>query len=162
MKLFPTIILVPVLGLSGCLTINTNPVRSVPVAPSTDNRVVRSVQATTPYLRSSSALACVGLLASTQNRTSRTKYANNLYVVAQAVRSFTGTTPASVTDFEKGIKAFLPAESKDIDMSIFIGSVVALYGSAKPSITASAGDYLAALEQIALGIEDAARPWITP
>lgn len=123
--------------------------------------LTEGVAAKTSSLRSPSTLVGIAFLASTKDRNRRVENANNLYALAHAVRTFSGSAPLTVQGLEKGLRVFMPDYKSNEDMAVLIGSVAALYGSVSLDTSNNARVYLNALEQVALGLEDAAAPWIT-
>ncbi len=144
--LFVLLVAVFTISLSGCGTFD----------------VASGVSKSTTVLRPSASIVGIAFLTSSKSKDERISNANNLYALAHAVRTFSGSAPMTVQGLEAGLKTFLPDYKADDDLRAIIGSIAALYGSVQIDISDNARTYLNALEQVALGLEDAAAPWIQP
>lgn len=145
-------------GCSGPTTVNVKP--TLPAAGQTAAAVAK-VQ---PYLRPGAAAIGVGVILSAQTPADRTVRANYLYAAATAVRTLAGSNPPTVDQLQQALTSFAPDTSATDaqDWSQLIASVSSLYESARPNIPADPTSVLNALESIAEGLEDAAKPYVTP
>jgi hypothetical protein len=112
------------------------------------------------FLRPTVASIGAGVLFASKTPEERVTRANYLYAAGTAVRSLSGGSAApSVEELQAALNGFAP-QSSDDDWAQLIASISSLYSSVRPGIPPDTLAVLDALEQVAMGFEDAARPYV--
>jgi hypothetical protein len=110
------------------------------------------------YLRSGSAVACTGLLIGVKPE-KRTQLAVNLAATAEVLESL---SVSSLPDPEALRQLLITALPHSADYTLIVNSVSAFYRSVWPQLQQGPPLASAALRQIALGLRDAAFPYLPP
>lgn len=117
-----------------------------------------SVQNSLKYLKPSATILGSGVLLATKDPVERTKRAQYLFIIAGGVRTLTGDKAVSAEEFQAALKTFSP--KADPELASLAVSVTTLYNSVRPAVSTDTAVYLQALNAIAQGLEDAARPYL--
>lgn len=120
--------------------------------------VVTTAEKAQPYLRPASAATGIAMLAVTKDGESKLARAKWLFAVATAIRSISSNQPPTAEEFKLAITAITPVEQDDwTQVAVALSS---LYSSFKAQFGNNTATVLQAVEQLALGLEDAARPYV--
>lgn len=111
-----------------------------------------------PYLRPSASAIGVGLILVTKANESKSERANWLMTVATIVHPFSSETPPTAERLREALMFVAPQSTDDlVQVAVSISS---LYASVRERFGPDTKSILAAMEQIALGLEDSAAPYL--
>lgn len=144
-------LLLPVIAMApaGCQT--TGPVN----VPATVDNVL-------PYLRPGAAAAGLAFLLTSKSDAEKKDRAVILYTVSTAIRALatpTGGNPPTADELKAALAGITTKNVED--WTAVVTSVVSLYSGFKTQFNSDVTAVFKALDQLALGIEDAAKPYIT-
>lgn len=145
---FIYITILSLVGLVSCVNPTTGKVSAVTTA-----------QNAQPYARPGADAIGIGLLAVAPNPVEKVKRAKWLFAVATAIRSISSTTPPSVADFQKALTTITPTNEND--WLQVVTALSGLYSGFRAQFGNNTNTVLLLIEQIALGLEDAADPYVT-
>lgn len=117
-----------------------------------------TTQNAAPYLRPAASAIGVGLLLVTKDNESKEERAKWLFTVATIIHPFGSDIAPSVEKMREALMFITPQSTDDLVQVVI--SVSGLYASVRERLGSDTKAILFALEQIALGLEDAASPYV--
>lgn len=121
--------------------------------------VVTTAEKATPYLRPSGAALGVGLLVATNDPAQKVTRAKWLIAVASTLRTVSEKEPPTEAELKAALAVITPQTQNDwLQLAT---SLVSLYSSFRAQFGSNTNVVLAAIEQLALGLEDAAKPYVS-
>jgi hypothetical protein len=142
------LLLVVGLSLSSCVLNTTTGKVDIPA----------TTQSAAPYLRPAASAIGVGLLLVTKENESKEERAKWLFTIATIIHPF-GSDTAPTAERMRAALMFITPQATD-DLVQVVISVTGLYASVREQLGSDTKAILSALEQIALGLEDAASPYV--
>ncbi len=120
--------------------------------------VVTTAQKSKPFVRPSASALGVALLAVTPKQEDKLSRAKWLFAVATVIRTISSDHIPTEEEFKLALTAITPTEQNDwLQVVVGLSSVYAGFrAQAGPDTVTVFG----AIEQLALGLEDAARPYV--
>lgn len=118
-----------------------------------------SVERATPNLRPITAVIGVGALVSAEDAKTKRQYAQFMLLVSTTVREIAADGVLNVDDFADRLDGLVGTDA-DSELQSLVASLISVYRSLYPNVKADLGKYKAALDAIADGLEDAAKPYL--
>jgi hypothetical protein len=135
-------------GLTSCVNPATGKVSAVTTAQNVE-----------PFVRPGASAIGVGLIAIAPVQDQKLARAKWLFAVATVIRTISASAPPSEAQFRTALTAITPKEENDW-LQVVI-SLSSLYSGFRAQFGTNTAIILAAIEQIALGLEDAAKPYVS-
>lgn len=146
MKLI-TLALLSVLALASCANPNTGKIS-----------VVTTAEKAKPFVRPTASALGVALLAVTPKQEDKLSRAKWLFAVATVIRTISSDHVPTEQEFKLALTAITPSEENDW-LQVVVG-LSSVYAGFRAQMGADTVTVFGAIEQLALGLEDAARPYV--
>lgn len=120
--------------------------------------VALTVEKSKPFIRPSAAAIGVGTIAVAKTNDSKVARAEWLSSVSTQVRLLTSSTPPTESELKAALMQITPQSSTDL-LQVVV-SISSLYSSVKGGFGKDTAAIIQVLDQIALGLQDAAAPYL--
>lgn len=121
--------------------------------------VVTTAEKAKPFVRPSASAIGIGLIAIAPNQDEKLARAKWLFAIATVVRTISAESPPSEAQFKTALTAITPDDENDW-LQVVV-SLSSLYSSFRAQFGTDTTTILGAIEQLALGLEDAAKPYVS-
>lgn len=122
--------------------------------------VTETALRSTPYLRPASSAIGIGLIAIAETKEMKVQRALWLYTVSTAIRTVAADKPPTEEQFRMALQQITPKDQDDWLQAVI--GLSSLYSGFKAQFGHNTGIILSAINQIAMGLKDAAMPYAKP